>query len=230
MLGGDDIGKDSRIDEFVETLRTAEMPTETADGRGMVNIYDDVHDPDGWRKDRLRRFLKLPRDGYPLVLFVGEAPGLHGAAVTGVPFSSVETLTAPGFERLHQVISDEEFATIEGTQPNFKETSARQFWRVVLAEFEDLPLPVVWNAVPFWPLSVSGNATPSRWEEIEGSRWLETVVNWCTYAEVVAVGRSAERGLRRIGSQCRYVRHPSRGGASEFESGVRAIVDSLRSR
>ena len=217
-----------RINEFVESLRTAQMPPENAVGRGMVNIYDDEHDLGGWRKERLRRFLTIPRDGHPLVLFVGEAPGLHGAAVTGVPFSSVETLTAPGFERLHQVNEDEGFDAVAGTQTHFKETTAREFWRVVLAEFEDMSLPMVWNAVPFWPRAESGNGTPTRQHEVFGWNWLGAVVNWCTYTEIVAVGRAAERILRQNDVQCSYVRHPARGGASKFESGVMAIVKTLR--
>ena len=215
----------SNIDEFVESLRVAK--TEDSD---LVNIYDDEHDRGGWRRERLRRFLTIPRDGYPLVLFVGEAPGVHGAAVTGVPFCSVETLTATGFERLHSINPGDDFDAIEGTQPNFNETTARDFWRVVLAEFEGLPLPMVWNAVPFWPLAKSGNGTPNRSHEVLGWDWLGAVVSWHTYAEIIAVGRTAERVLRRNCVQCCYVRHPARGGRSEFESGVRTIVNSLRSK
>ena len=214
-------GLHADIDAFVESLRAAKMPDAS-----LVNIYSDEHDPFGWRRARLTRWLELPRDDGPVVLMVGEAPGVHGAAVTGVPFTSVETLTANEFERLHVLKSDEGFVAVEGTQPNYKEATARAFWRAVLPEFEDLPLPMVWNAIPFWP---RGNATPSRYHQWYGLCWLATVLNWHTYAEVVAVGRAAEHALKQLPSEFRYVRHPSRGGATKFAAGLKAIVDSLRS-
>lgn len=214
-------GHHADINDFVESLRVAEMPD-----AGLVNIYSDEHDPCGWRRARLTRWLELPRDDGPVVLLVGEAPGVHGAAVTGVPFTSVETLTVDEFERLHPVNSEEGFSAIEGTQPNFREVTARQFWRAVLPEFEDLPLPMVWNAVPFWP---RGNATPNRLRLSAGSCWLRTIANWRTYAEVIAVGRTAEDALSQIGIDSCYVRHPSRGGATKFASGLKVIVESLRS-
>ena len=216
-----------RINEFVESLRTARMPPENADGRGMVNIYDDAHDPGGWRKERLRRFLTIPRDGHPLVLFVGEAPGLHGAVVTGVPFSSVETLTAPGFERLHQVNEDEGFDAVAGTQTHFKETTAREFWRVVLAEFEDLSLPMVWNVVPFWPVDNGRNRTPNASDILFGSQWIHSMLALFPTEYVVGVGVKAKEQLAKDGLLWDWVYHPSRK-LTDFNGGVRRVAQRVR--
>ena len=109
---------------------------------------------------RLRRWLTLPRDGVPLVLFVGEAPGRDGAAVTGVPFASVETLTAAGFERSHVVQDGEGFASVCDGEPKRTERTAKSFWHAVLPLIEGMPLPVVWNIVPFWPHRFGVNRKP----------------------------------------------------------------------
>ena len=212
----------SNVNEFIESLRTAQMPDD-----GLVNIYSDEHDPHGWRRARLARWLELPRDRGPVLLFIGEAPGVKGAAVTGVPFTSVETLTSPGFERLHFLEGDPGYAGIEGTEPELKERTAKDFWSVVLPMFAGLPLPMVWNAVPFWPRAAGRNATPKSRQRECGSKWLTEVLGWHSYAEVIAVGRVAEGALRKLGVASARLRHPSYGGKREFAQGVRKVVDSI---
>lgn len=212
----------SQAAEFVESLRVAAMPCDD-----LVNIYDDLHDRYGWRRARLLRWLTLPRDGGPLVLFVGEAPGREGAAVTGVPFASIATLTQPGFERLHECQVDAGFSAIGGSLGLQRESTAKAFWTAVLPLFEELPLPVVWNIVPFWPHSSSVNRTPRPHELRLGLKWTERILKMWEFDAVVAVGRCAQRGLDLAGVASVYVRHPSRGGANEFASGIRDVLNEL---
>lgn len=211
-----------KVTAFVESLRTAAMPSD-----GLVNIYDDTHDPLGWRRTRLRRWLTLPRDGGPLVLFVGEAPGRDGAAVTGVPFASIETLTEPGFERLHAVQRGEGFASLSGGEPKRTERTAKSFWNAALPVLDGLPLPVVWNIVPFWPCRLGANRKPRVPELRFGLSWTERIVNMWEFDAVVSVGRCAEQGLNIAGVASEYIRHPSRGGANPFAAGIKRVLNGL---
>lgn len=213
----------SQAADFVESLRAAPMPCDD-----LVNIYDDVHDPHGWRRTRLMRWLTLPRACGPLVLLVGEAPGRDGAAVTGVPFASVETLTLPGCERLHGVHHGGGFAAIGGGEAARGERTAKAFWTAALPLFESLPLPVVWNIVPFWPHSTGGNRTPRGPELRLGLSWTERVLKLWDFDAVVSVGRSAQHGLDKAGVANQYVRHPARGGATEFATGIKDVLNELQ--
>ena len=212
----------SKVTGFIESLRAANMPSD-----GLVNIYDDVHDPYGWRRGRLLRWLTLPRDGGPLVLFVGEAPGRDGAAVTGVPFASVETLTEPGFERLHGVQHGEGFAAVCGGEPARRERTAKSFWNATLPVLDGLPLPVVWNIVPFWPHRFGANRKPRVPELRFGLSWTKRILNMWEFDAVVSVGRCAERGLNVAGVASEYIRHPSHGGANPFAAGIKRVLNGL---
>ena len=208
-----------KVSGFIESLRGAETPNDN-----LVNIYDDVHDPLGWRRSRLRRWLTLPRDRGPLVLFLGEAPGRDGAAVTGVPFASVETLTAVGFERLHAVQDGEGFAAVCGGEPKRTERTAKIFWDVALREFKCLPLPITWNIVPFWP---TDNKTPNAEESMMGLRWTRQVVTLFPEAHVVGIGTIARDRLRKSGDLYDWAYHPSRR-KSQFAAKLIEIASTLR--
>ncbi len=71
---------------------------------------------------------------------------------------------------------------------------------------------LLWNVVPTHPGTAFSNRTPTR-EEVEvGRRFAERLAADRT---VVAVGRVAAEALGAP-----YVRHPSRGGAAAFRSGL----------
>lgn len=42
--------------------------------------------------------------------------------------------------------------------------------------------------------------------------------------QVIAVGRKAAFALQTLGIPSTYVRHPSQGGARQFEAGIRALL------
>ena len=44
---------------------------------------------------------------------------------------------------------------------------------------------------------------------------------------LLAIGRKAEYALAKIGAEATYVRHPSQGGATLFEAGVRAAMQEM---
>jgi uracil-DNA glycosylase len=137
---------------------------------GALNLYDEGDsvawgDPPG-AATRRRQALTDYLAGHwsaPVVL-VGEAPGMHGARLTGVPFTSPHQLTGSG--------------------P--KETSASVVHRV-LGELGRSADVLLWNAsVLFRP----GNRDPRR---VEVEACAPVLGRICRGRTVVAVGRHAER-------------------------------------
>ena len=76
---------------------------------------------------------------------------------------------------------------------------------------------LLWNVVPTHPGTEHTNRTPTR-AEIESARpFLAELV---AGRETIAVGRVAASVL-----DAPYVRHPSHGGATEFATGLRRMLD-----
>ena len=75
---------------------------------------------------------------------------------------------------------------------------------------------LLWNVVPTHPGTASSNRAPTR-TEIESARpFLDILV---TGRDVIAVGRVAASVL-----DAPYVRHPSRGGAHAFATGLQRML------
>jgi len=86
----------------------------------------------------------------------------------------------------------------------------------VLAELGLTEQVLLWNVVPTHPGTSTSNRRPTR-EEVLGG--LPFVLELARGRRVVAVGRVAHVAL---GGE--WVRHPSHGGAGEFEHGLRTLL------
>ena len=81
---------------------------------------------------------------------------------------------------------------------------------------------LLWNVVPTHPGSESSNRRPSR-DEVEAA--LPFLVGLTRGRVAIAVGRLAASVL-----EAPYVRHPSHGGAAEFEAGLRRSFATIGRR
>ncbi len=86
----------------------------------------------------------------------------------------------------------------------------------VLRELEIADDVLLWNVVPTHPGTATSNRPPTRGEVAAGLAFVEELADG---RRVIAVGRVAEAALRT-----EAVRHPSRGGAAAFASGLRALI------
>ncbi len=196
----------------------------------LVNIYKDPV-----RKHNLIRWLDRAPGYEPTALFVGEAPGKNGAAITGVPFCSIECLEMLDLEHQATFREDCRFEVAEGDDLPRYESTATAFWSTVKENFQNLTMPMAWNAVPFWPMrvvstdtSVIGiNRAPDAAERQFGAKWLSEIVEMYNYELIVALGRKAEYALRRIDVQFEHVRHPAHGGQTKFAAGVKHLMQGL---
>ncbi len=83
-----------------------------------------------------------------------------------------------------------------------------------LGIFEDV---LLWNVVPTHPGTATSNRPPTRSEVAAGAAFAAELG---AGRRVIAVGRVAEAALA-----CAAVRHPSRGGAAAFATGLRALIE-----
>lgn len=202
---------------FVTALSEATPPI------GLANPYRSDE-----ASDNLRRYLELPRESGPKILFVGEAPGHRGAVLSGVPFAAVGTLTAAWRDPWGAFGPGSGFK-VPSPCPFLKEATATTFWESIALELPEIALPLTWNAVPFHPLPKgrTGNRTPTASDLRAGSEWLLAFVSLFQPIHIVAVGRRAEASLRNLDIVFTRVRHPSHGGRREFKCGLRALRRTL---
>ena len=81
---------------------------------------------------------------------------------------------------------------------------------------------LLWNVVPTHPGTETSNRRPTRGEIEAGAPFLADVTRG---RSAIAVGRVAAEALG-----ARYVRHPSHGGAAEFEEGLRRAFATIGRR
>ena len=92
----------------------------------------------------------------------------------------------------------------------------------VLAELGVEDEVLLWNVVPTHPGSETSNRRPTREEVAAASPFLDELARGRV---AIAVGRLAASVL-----DAPYVRHPSHGGATEFEAGLRRSFATIRRR
>jgi uracil-DNA glycosylase len=81
---------------------------------------------------------------------------------------------------------------------------------------------LLWNVVPTHPGSETSNRRPTRAEVDAASPFLDELTRGRV---AIAVGRLAAESL-----DAPYVRHPSHGGAAEFEAGLRRAFATIGRR
>lgn len=175
--------------------------------------------PEG-RMMRLQAHFRVPAQ----LVLIGEAPGYQGCHFSGIPFTNEKLLLA---DRIPRVPLRERITT----RPRpWCEPSATVVWGAL----NDLGLTertVLWNTFawhPYKPGNVYSNRAPTREELAAGREVLESVLNLFPMAQIVAVGKVAERTLLRLGRQPHAtLRHPSMGGATEFRAGLSALAARL---
>ncbi len=206
-----------RLSRFVGTLVDSSAPSHFrnpyAAGEAVDNLLLFLS-----RRDHLER----------TVLLVGEAPGYRGAALSGVPLSSISTLTDPWGDPWGS-FGPRVGYRVPSILPYRREATATVVWQSLAELFADTPLPLTWNAVPYhpWRGGVESNRTLPRTSLELGRPWLERLLDLFPNARPVAVGLRACEALCSIGAEHSRVRHPSRGGKEGFVSGLRFVRASI---
>ncbi|HDQ74052.1 MAG TPA: hypothetical protein ENN19_18440 [Chloroflexi bacterium] len=193
-------------------------------GEGVFNQYVDVDPaldlPDGpaVRCRNLRCYLEAFADAD--YVLVGEAAGYAGCRFSGIPFTCEAQLVEE--ERLDWTAPFEgRLARSSTRETPWVERSASIVWPA----FDGRTDCVLWNAFPWHPFGERGplsNRAPGK-DLDDGLDTLRCLLSLFPSARPYAVGRVAQRALKRIGVQAPYIRHPSHGGQRKFKAGVDAL-------
>jgi len=201
--------KTRRIDALL--ARLADVPQTPA----LFNPFKDAR-----LAGNMRQFLLFLARSQVDVALVGEAAGHRGCALTGMPFTSPETLAVnanPFFSSHRETMF---------RQGDVFEPSGRYVWGTVDA-FGVIPL--LWNALPLHPHlpgKARSNRTPTNAELELGKPFLADILDIFQPRRVVAVGRKAERSLGALfpGLPFDTVRHPAMGGSNLFRAQMAQIL------
>ena len=202
----------SSVTHFIYRLAASTVPPYCTNPYGVERPYA------AQRRHNLQTYLELMVVQKPDLLLVGEAPGYRGCRLTGIPFVSPHVLANLG-ERFRQ--SRPLFQAVPEWPECQGEASATIVWRTIGAL---APLPLLWNIFPFHPHKPDkpqSNRTPTAKEIAVGRPFLMALLKIFPDTTLIAVGKKAATGLAKWGLKHTAVRHPSHGGAKQFQAGLR---------
>ena len=206
-----------KIDSFINSLIQEKNTHE------YTNQYSEETENNHVTSNNLKLYLEYIYKRKPKYLFVGEAPGYKGCRITGIPFTSEYILTHNfnngifGKENGYQIINH--------NKPN-KEPTATIIWEVF--NKKEI-IPCFWNAFPFHSFK-NGNCNSNRkpeGNELEiGKKYLEELIDILDIKRenVIAIGNTSYKLLKKDNVNCLKLRHPSNGGKQEFILGIEKIT------
>jgi uracil-DNA glycosylase len=182
------------------------------------NLFNPFSDPKF--ASNLAQYLHFLASSPVRLALIGEAAGHRGCALTGMAFTSPETLRDS---------QNSFFSAHRGTlhrQGDIFEPSGRYVWGV--ADAHGI-VPLLWNALPLHPHEPGKprtNRTPTKAELKLGETYLVSVLEIFRPEVIVAVGRKAEQSLNTLfpGLAFSTVRHPSMGGSTLFRQQMAEIL------
>jgi len=191
---------------------------------GLFNPWGDrcPHDAEGNGPQAKLERLALHLDCEPEFILAGEAPGYQGCRYSGIAFTSERLLGEGAIPRIPALPG-----RLSTRRLPFSEPSATIVWKTLyrlgIAEHT-----ILWNAMqlhPHRPGELWSNRTPVPEEIRLGEPALRMLIEAFPHAKIVAIGKKAEGLLGDMGVKVAgAVRHPANGGATEFASGLQALI------
>jgi len=170
--------------------------------------------------DNLEKYLINIEALRPTVLFVGEAAGYKGCALTGIPFIS------------EHIISNTSYPVLKGcvAKGKQKEGTATIVWEkleeLILHRKLSVP-PLMWNIFPFHPHKprhLKSNRKPTTYELITGARFLADLISlFPSIKKIYAVGDIAALPICMNSRFAGVIPHPSYGGKPHFVNKINSI-------
>jgi hypothetical protein len=194
-------------------------------------VNDAGPDAPSIRAENLARYLQM-RAGKARLVLVAEAPGFRGCKFSGIAMTSERILmnhqpkvpASAVFEGLKCRTSQAALMPL-----GFIEPTASITWSLLLSLGLDPAEFVLWNSFPCHPFKGSNpltNRAPTPSELASCSHVLPLMLELFKTAQVVAVGRVAQRALASLGLAVPNVRHPAMGGATAFRSQIMALLST----
>jgi hypothetical protein len=191
---------------------------------GLFNPWRDPcpHDAEGNGPDAKLQRLAMHLDCEPEFILAGEAPGYQGCRYSGIAFTSERLLGEGAIPRIPALSG-----RLSTRRLPFSEPSATIVWKT-LYRLGIAERTILWNAMQLHPHRADNlwsNRTPAPEEIRLGAPAMRMLLEAFPKAKVVAVGKKAEGLLAEMGIEVAgAVRHPANGGATEFASGLNALI------
>jgi len=180
-------------------------------------VFNQYQDAD--IRNNLKLYLEYLVQNNHGVLMIGQAPGYNGCRLTGIPFTSGDVV-----RRAQHLIFKEIGGRIRSHRVASEPTAT------ILWEFfgNDKPVPVLWNAFPFYAHErgePKEDREPTRSEIEEGKVYLKMVHDVFQPKTLCSLGRIGQRILEGVfpGEEIVYIRHPSYGGKKAFIEGMNRL-------
>ncbi len=191
---------------------------------GLFNPWRDhcPHDAAGNGPEAKLERLALHLNCDPEFILAGEAPGYQGCRYSGIAFTSERLLGEGAIPRIPALAS-----RLSTRRLPFSEPSATIVWKT-LYRLGIAERTILWNAMQLHPYRADNlwsNRTPVPEEIRLGEPAMRLLIETFPRAKIVAVGKKAEGLLTEMGVRVAgAVRHPANGGATEFASGLQALI------
>ncbi len=185
----------------------------------LFNPYADGDSGGAIRRANLSRYLADMLWRRPRILMLFEAPGYRGCALSGIPVTS-ERIMLRGMATWG--LFGVGYHASSGQPEGVAEMTATILWDA-LQQYADRP-PLIWNAVPLHPHRPGqrqSNRAPTAAERHMGLPYLEEILRLFDLEIVLAVGRTAQKSLAKLGQAASPIRHPAQGGKADFTRGLR---------
>lgn len=179
------------------------------------------------QRNNLRIYLSEMKKINPKIILVGEAPGYKGCRKTGIPFTSEYIMINKKSNKLKK-INIKIFGRDKGYKPTSKNKLEKEITATIVWDIlRKKELPLLWNIFPFHPYEKTQekNRKPTEEETKKGVKYLMNLREIFQIEKVVAVGKTAEKGLKDLtNSTIEAVPHPSFGGKNKFKEGINKIL------
>lgn len=214
-----------RIRLFIDELsREASTPE-------LTNVYSSEVPQSEVCRENLYNYLHRIKNNNSKVMLIGEAPGYHGCRLSGIAFTCEENFTKeiiPGI-----MGKDMGYKIFSKGKPE-KERSASIVWPK-LKEWYNAhgSVPFLWNICPFHPHkegNIMSNRTPKKKEIERGIKYFLELVDIFDIQHIGCIGRKSFNtiGAMDLNFSLEYLRHPSCGGKTEFETMIGEYMKSLQ--
>ncbi len=195
--------------------------------------YDPLHDMEPTapqiRSEQLAKYL-LHRSSARYIL-LAEGLSYQGGKFTGIAMTSERILLGNHNTVPYTVVFGERGARTsclslagKNNATGVNEPTASIVWTAVLDNKIPVEEIVFWNIFPWHPYQNSNmlsNRTPTERELYVGMEYLKYFMKLFPCAEIVCVGASAQKTIKRFTDIAPTVlRHPAHGGANEFRKGL----------
>ena len=226
----------TKIDDFILELQQYKGELVFNPWADYDPIYDKGSCAPEIRANNSRRYLSMRQKAK--YLFIAEGLGYQGGHFSGMAMTSERILlgnhplisaTAVLGDYTYERTSNPTCSLMNTKQQSegFNEPTATIMWgelaKNAVSPFE----AILWNIFPFHPYKKTGlltNRTPKPEELDIGIVYAKKLMEIVPNMEIIAIGQKSATTLANYGIQCKSVRHPANGGATEFKKQVDEIL------